>query len=545
MEFSELAAGIQNHRFDGWTNTAIADQITRMINGDGTGSIGTAVDALKAVATALAHTDQTLRAQLLKLGVEWQSQAGGAASQVFTEQAGFSQDATTKVAHAAEMVFEQGEAFNRTKYKLPDAETVRKGAGGFTIGDGLLSLIGFETDHARQVEAANDAKAQAQQALNEYAQQSGTNLLSTQSLSDPESLKLAAPGITPGVLDVAGAAVAVTPDGGVKPASDKVRSVRVEPPVVQPVSHTVHADPPTPVYGVAAQQPSRSAQQVSQPRRQTGSTGSTGSAGAIGSAGAPAAQHTTPSSTTSSGAKPPTSSPGPGWVHSPGRGPSGDPAGRFTPGPASGEQCDPFVPPGAPGAQPPGSAPATTPFKSLGGSGGGVGGGGGGTPGGSTGIDSSTGRGPDGLLAKGRTVGAMPQPPLQPAQYTGERGFAGKPSATPGDIGAGAAAIGAGAAGGALSGDKERLRRDKSQPKGPVRPLPVGELPEEEAVALRKSEQISPKQQPGEAKFLSEAAPQEEDAEHVRRYGVDDQDLFADQRMVSPDVLGDHGGDVR
>ncbi len=537
MEFSELAAGIQNHRFDGWTNTAIADQITRMINGDGTGSIGTAVDALKAVATALAHTDQTLRAQLLKLGVEWQSQAGGAASQVFTEQAGFSQDATTKVAHAAEMVFEQGEAFNRTKYKLPDAETVRKGAGGFTIGDGLLSLIGFETDHARQVEAANDAKAQAQQALNEYAQQSGTNLLSTQSLSDPESLKLAAPGITPGVLDVAGAAVAVTPDGGVKPASDKVRSVHVEPPVVQPVSHTVHTDPPTPVYGVAAQQPSRSTQQ--QPARQTSAASGASSAG---SAGAPAAQHTTPSSTTPSGAKPPTATPGPGWVHSPGRGPSGDqsggPSGRFTPGPATGGECDPFVPPGAPGAQPPGSAPATTPIKSLGG-------GGGGTPGGATGIDSSAGRGPDGLLAKGRTVGAMPQPPLQPAQYTGERGFAGKPGATPGDIGAGAAAIGAGAAGGALSGDKERLRRDKNQPKGPVRPLPVGELPEEEAVALRKSEQISPKQQRGEAKFLSEAAPQEEDAEHVRRYGVDDQDLFADQRMVSPDVLGDHGGDVR
>ncbi|HET6704656.1 MAG TPA: hypothetical protein VFH84_06765, partial [Amycolatopsis sp.] len=343
MEFSELAAGIQNHRFDGWTNTAIADQITRMINGDGTGSIGAAVDALKAVATALAHTDQTLRAQLLELGVEWQSQAGGAASQVFTEQAGFSQDATTKVAHAAEMVFEQGEAFNRTKYKLPDAETVRKGAGGFTLTDGLLmSLIGFETDHARQVEAANDAKAQAQQALNEYAQQSGTNLLATQALSDPESLKLAAPGITPGVLDVAGAAVEVTPDGGVKPASDQVRSVRVEPPAVQPVSHTVHADPPTPAYGVAAQQPAGPVRQS----RQTGSVGA-----------APAAQHTTPSSTTPSSAKPPTTSPGPGWVQAPGRGTAGDPSGRFTPGPAGGGHGEPFVPPGAPSALPPGSAP--------------------------------------------------------------------------------------------------------------------------------------------------------------------------------------------
>ena len=523
MEFSELAAGIQNHRFDGWTNTAIADQITRMVNGDGTGSIATAVDALTAVATALAHTDQTLRAQLLKLGVEWQSQAGGAASQVLTEQAGFSQDATTKVAHAAEMVFEQGESFNRTKYKLPDAETVRKGAGGYTLTDGLLlSLIGFETDHARQVEAANDAKEQAKQALNEYAQESGTNLLSTQSLADPESLKLAAPGVTPGVLDVAAASVAVTPDGSVRPASDKVRSVHVDPPVVQPVSHTVHADPPTPVYGVAAQQPSRSA---AQPPRQSG-------------AGAPPSQHTTPSSsTTPAGVKPPTS-PGPGWVNAPGRGTSsGDPS-HFSPGLATGGGGDQFVPPGAPGSLPPGSSPATAPIKSLGG----------GPASGSTGVDNSFGganRGPDGLLAKGRTVGAMPQAPLPPGQFTAERGFAVKPGATPGEIGAGAAAVGAGAAGGALSGDRERLKREKGQAKGPVRPLPVGELPEEEAVALRKSEQISPKQQPGESKFLSEAAPQEDDAEHVRCFGVDDQDLFADQRMVSPDVLGDHGGDGR
>ncbi|VVJ23195.1 Uncharacterised protein [Amycolatopsis camponoti] len=527
MEFSELAAGIQNHRFDGWTNTAIADQITRMVNGDGTGSIGTAVDALKAVATALAHTDQTLRAQLLKLGVEWQSQAGGAASQVLTEQAGFSQDATTKVAHAAEMVFEQGESFNRTKYKLPDAETVRKGAGGYTLSDGLLlSLIGFETDHARQVEAANDAKEQAKQALNEYAQESGTNLLSTQSLSDPESLKLAAPGITPGVLDVAGAAVAVTPDGSVRPASDKVRSVHVDPPVVQPVSHTVHADPPTPVYGVAAQQPSRP---PAQPPRQTGSSGGT----------APA-QHTTPSSTTTpAGVKPPTSVPGPGWVNAPGRGTSSGDSSHFAPGLAGGGSGEQFVPPGAPGSLPPGSSPATAPIKSLGGGASGAG---------STGVEGALGgtnRGPDGLLAKGRTVGAMPQPPLPPGQFTAERGFTAKPGATPGEIGAGAAAVGAGAAGGALSGDKERLRREKGQAKGPVRPLPVGELPEEEAVALRKSEQISPKQQAGESKFLSEAAPQEDDAEHVRRFGVDDQDLFADQRMVSPDVIGDHGGDGR
>jgi hypothetical protein len=538
VEFSELAAGIRNHRFDGWTNTAIADQITRMVNGDGTGSIGTAVDALKAVATALAHTDQTLRAQLLKLGVEWQSQAGGAASQVLTEQAGFSQDATTKVAHAAEMVFEQGEAFNRTKYKLPDAETVRKGAGGYTLGDGLLlSLIGFETDHARQVEAANDAKAQATQALNEYAQDSGTNLLSTQSLADPESLKLAAPGVTPGVLDVAGASVAVTPDGSVRPASDKVRSVHVDPPVVQPVSHTVHADPPTPVYGTPVQQ--QQSRPAAQPVRHTGAT-------------APASQGTVPSSATApSSAKPPTS-PGPGWVNAPGRGTSGELGrpGGFNSGVPGGGDPNAFVPPGAPGAPgspgSPGGLPggpatgstATSPIKALGG--------GGASGGGVTGLEGSASganRGADGLLAKGRTVGAAPQGPIAPGQYTAERGFVAKPGATPGDLGAGAAAIGAGAAGGALAGDKDRQKRGQNQPKGPVRPLPVGELPEEEAAALRKSEQLGAKQKGEDPKFLSKAAPQEEDAEHVRRFGVDDKDLFADQRMVSRDVIGDHSED--
>ncbi len=514
MDFSEFAGGIQNHRFDGWTDTAIAEQITRVINGDGTGSIGTAVDALKAVALALAQTDQTLRDELSKLGVEWQSTAGGAAGQVMTEKAGFSQDANLKVTHAAEMVFAQGEAFNRTKYKLPDAETVRKGAGGYTITDGLLSLIGFETDHARQVAAADEARGQAVQALNEYAQESGTNLLSTQTIADPEKLKVST-GSGTGAVDLAGSSVAVTPDGGVRPAADHVRSQYVEPPVVaQPVvHHPAHVDPPTPVYGVPAPAPGR----------QTGSA-------------APGGQNTAPSSTAPAGVRPPQATPPGGWVNQPGRPPVGEPVtgrpGPFAPGQFGGSPVEGFVPPGAPGGST--GTLSTQPIKSLGG---------GSAPGGGTGIEGT--RGADGLLAKGRTVGAGPQAPLPPGGFSGERGFAMKPGATPGELGAGAAAVGAGAVGGAVSGEKDRQRRTPSGQKGPVRPLPVGELPEEEAAALRKSEQISPKQSRGEAKFMAEAAPQETDAEHVRRFGVDDKDLFADDRMVSTDVIGDDDQDVR
>jgi len=510
VDVNELAGRIRDHRFDGWTDTAIAGQIDKFREGVGTAGIGTAVDALKAVAKALGETDYTLRTELKRLGVEWQSKAGGAAGQVFTEQAGFSQDATMKVAHASEMVFEQGESFNRTKNKLPDAETVRKGAGGFTLTDTVLSLIGFETDHAADVLAANDAREQAQQALNDYAQQSGSNLLTTETLSDPEQLKVTTTDTGPGVLDVAGSAVQVTPDGSVKPASDHVRSHHVDPPAAQPVSNPVPiADPPTPKYGV-----------VAQPRH-------TGVAPAAGGGSTVPASSTTPA-----GVRPPSSTPG--WVGTPppGRGPGSSSA----PDPVTGRFPTDIPPDAFTGGNP--ASPATAPIKALGGQSGTTDGpvtGGGGSPAGSS---------REAALPKGRVVASMPQPPLPPSGYTGERGFTPRPGVSAGELGAGAAALGAGTVGGALSGEKERARRAPGAPKGPVKPLPVGELPEEEAAALRKSEQISPKQPRGDAKFLSEAAPHGEDAEHVRRFGVDDKDLFTDQRMVSPDVIGD-GEEVR
>ncbi|MFD9896223.1 hypothetical protein ACFWY9_43325 [Amycolatopsis sp. NPDC059027] len=560
MKISELAGRIRDQRFDGWTNTAIATEIERMTTGDGIGSIGVAVDALKSVADALAQTDHTLRTELAKMGVEWQSQAGGQAGQVFTEQAGFSQDAKVKVTHAAEMIFAQGEAFNRARYKLPDAETVRKGAGGFTFGDTVLSLIGFETDHARQVSAANNARGQALAALNEYAKESGENLLSTETLSKPEALK-AAPVGDFGATALAGSAVDLTPDGSVKPAAAEVRSQYVEPPPqAQPVRYQAPApapvDPPTPAYGIAAQAP-----------RQTAS-------------GSPAGyQPTAPSSApTAPAGVPKQPAPAPsGWVNAPGRGPTESAPARpgLAPTPAVPPTTGEFVPPGAPGSP---AVGGTTGVGGSGGTGGGPGGGpgptgsqqpgrpvvpGGGAalPGGTTGADGSLGRGVPGssdtrgdqALGKGRTVGAAPQFPgqaPQPGLVSGSGVVAPKPVGSAGELGAGAAAIGAGGIGGALSGERDRQGRgfgSGGSGRGKVGPLPVGELPEEEAVALRKSEQISPKQPRGDAKLLSKAAPQDgqepEDAEHVRRYGVDDKDLFEDQRMVSPDVIGDK--DVR
>ncbi|MGW4394284.1 hypothetical protein ACWEHA_03280 [Amycolatopsis nivea] len=536
MEISELAGRIRDHRFDGWTDTAIADEIEKFGTGDGIASIATAVEALREIATALAGTDHTLRDQLAKLGVEWQSQAGGQAGQVLSDQAGFSHDAMQKVTHTAEMLFAQGEAFNRTKYKLPDPAAVRKGAESLTLVDSVASFLGFETDHAAQVQAADNARGQAVEALNAYAQQSGENLLSTEPLSQPQSLTMVQPGSGPSPVDRAAAAVEVTPDGQVRPAAASVKSQYVPPPPPPPAPPVV--DPPTPAYGTASQ--------------------------------APAPRPVAP--VVAASYVPPSSPPPAGWEKGPA--PHGNPPQSVGSTNRPGIPCAPSTSGGSGGTRVPGGPGQSGTFlptgprgtsggsetgpvnratvgssESLGStSGSGRSASGlGGNPGGAAGGSYPGGGQENQALQRGRLVGSAPQVPPPPvAETSGNAPVPRAGGASAGEIGAGAAALGAGVAGGALSGDRERQgRAQDGQPKGPVRPLPVDELPEEEAVALRKAEQIAPKSGGGDAKYLSEAAPQESDDEHVRRFGVDDKDLFADGRMVTRDVLGDGTGDVR
>jgi hypothetical protein len=110
----------------------------------------------------------------------------------------------------------------------------------------------------------------------------------------------------------------------------------------------------------------------------------------------------------------------------------------------------------------------------------------------------------------------------------------------------GVTAIGAAAVGGATSGENERGRRGVGRSTAaergkPVRPLNVGDLPEEEEAerANRASPQVPSRERT--RAILEPAATQDgdEDAEHVRHYGVDDRDLFTDQREVSPNLIGD------
>ncbi|GAA1985228.1 hypothetical protein [Amycolatopsis minnesotensis] len=530
IDVGALVSRIRDHRFDGYSYNMLADEVQAFRNGDGIGGISSAVDALKAVAGALDETDGTLRDQLGKLGVVWTSTAGGQAGVVLAGHAGFSSDATTKVNHAAEMIFAQGEAFSRTLHRLPETAALRTGAGseGRSFGDSVAGLFGFETDHSAAVRQANEARQQAVDALNEYARSSGENLASTEAIGRPESIGLTGSGGPFTNL------VAADPDSGSGSGDDPVLPQGgggapagggpVPPP--SPGSPAPHgggqAIAPIGLPPVAPEQTTRPSGGRLPPAPRPGQEPPSGAFSGSG----PVARAPIPDGRGQ--VRPPVASPArPGFS-----------GGLFT-GPAATGGPESRGGVAAP-------RPSSGPSGRTGGPGGGAGGGtpqSGGTPGGG---DAPSGHAASGepALAKGRVVGsALPAPVTAlssgvPFSTVPRAAFGGA------ELGAGLTALGAAGAGGAVSGEPDRqgkgfARSAPSRSAKAAKQIPMDDLPEEEAKVLRKSGHgVEPA--PAKRGLLERAAERDaEDGKQVRRYGVDDKDLFTDQREVPPRTIAD------
>jgi hypothetical protein len=554
-DISALVARISSHRFDGYTDIGLADEIDVFRAGAGTSGLNAAVDALKAVGEALTSTEQTLRDELGKLGVQWQSEAGVQAGAAIDREAGFSSEAHDKVSHSAEMIFAQGEAFSRTLHKLPDSQTLREGAGGYSLGDSLFSLIGYETDHTRKVLAAREARQQALEALNGYARESGERLASIQPMSRPEALQMSTSPRLPGSVDAGGAplpgtSAPTTVATADVPAAAEGQHGRAQAPA--PLRAPAVVDPLASPGGVAAQAPP--------PSRGTG-------------AQAPAP--TAPSSTTASASAPGSSAPAGG---------SGAVAGAVRPG----QHPDASRLPGTGGGGASGGSAPLAPGSAVGGvapgSGSASGSGSGSSSGaaqgsaaaaragqadviGKTGVPGGSTAAPvggvagkfvpqmgsgvpggqaseDTPLTKGKSFGSVPQPAQQPGSSSGSVSPVTGGAGRTGDLSGGIAALGAGGVAGVLGGQDERKGRGvgRSAPGAARSPhqLPIGDLPEEEEARVsRNSEKLNPRGGKGQGTFLERAAPRdgESDEGHVRKFGIDDADLFSDQRMVAPDVI--------
>lgn len=550
----ETIGKLRDQRFDGYSEIMLADVIDLIRSGPGIGGIGAAVDALQSVATAFNETEHTLREQLGALGLSWTSDAARQVMTVFTDHAAFAGDATTKLVGAAEAGFALGEAFTRTLHRLPDPQTLRAGAGGLGVIDQLGSLVGYETDQAERVKAAQVARDQAVDALNAYAHDSGASLGELRPLADPAGI----------VLDgghAGGEAVAFGSVSDTVAASagreDPFAGLAVRPPAAG-TDAELGCEPST--RGFAAGAPSTGSASTTQPsagaidspashphtesqqgRPSSGDGvvggGSSGSGAAptprtgseaptpspAPSAPAPAAPvggAPEPGGTTGSGAKPSAASPGSAAVPVAGAA-SGDSAGRV---------AGMLAVTGGPGAG------ASTGLKQgfLGGAG----------------LGSGA---PEQPLAKGKLTGMVAPPPASSGASGLGPGFS---AATPrpaggSDLAAGAAAVGA--AGVAARGEDDRERRPQGLGRGtevdgrPLHEFPVGVSDPVAALEAETVEYLEPDTGPDEPAFLEQAAPQHGGQERVRRHGIDDVDLFADERMVAKGTIdgsaeADRGG---
>lgn len=527
---------VSNTRFDGFTVEMLAIEIDLFREGVGIGSLSAAVEALTAVASALAETDRTLREELAKLGAAWESTASGMAQGVLGDQADFAGDATTKIDAAAQAAFAVGEAFTRTLHNLPDAQTLRAGGDGLGAGDVLAGLIGHETDHAAKVKAASAARDQAIDAFNGFAMACAEELGAIQPLLEPAAITLdEAPASPRGsssdhALHTMAAAASSVAEADSAPVSDPM---------------TMGKGPSTPTGATDCPPPSSG--------QSTGTAEQAVASGAAAASGDSTSGAGVTTGTTSGGAAP---APGDPAAGTPGTSPSV--AGIVAPGIGGGGTT------GTSAGQRSGGAGGKA--ESGGGTAGGkaeVGGGAAkpGAPGvsdgrggfagtarpGGPGITGGPGQGVVGggdALAKGRLVGAVPPVP-QPGTPVGPGIAPSLPAGGGAGAAGGAAAVGAAGVAGATSGEADREHRGRGYGAGtevdgrPLHDFEIGELEHEQDAA--NVERIEPPARPDEPAYLEQAAPREgaPGEPRVRTHGIDDADLFADERLVSREVIGE------
>lgn len=177
--------------------------------------------------------------------------------------------------------------------------------------------------------------------------------------------------------------------------------------------------------------------------------------------------------------------------------------------------------------------------------------GGGGTPGSGPGPNPLLGGGqppstglPIGTPVKEVGIGSpTPSPTSAPGPTSAVPPSTVRPGLNPMALAQGGAMMGVGGAGGAVSGaERERLSRGGAA-RPPVRGgTPAASPPAEEARAARSAERFGARTGRPASGLMQPAATtarDEEDKEHVRKYGVDATDVFDDDRMTIAPVIGE------
>ncbi|MGH3435017.1 MAG: hypothetical protein ACRDRN_00955 [Sciscionella sp.] len=464
--------GITDHRFEGWSDTELADAIDQLDSGRGAQAMAPSVEALQSISKSMYHIDTTLHEQLQAIGVSWETkQSSELAKTVVAESKRYAGNTHERLAGTADTVQAQANAYARARNAMPDSATLRSSSrpsylfGGH--GTGTMTMHG-EQDAARAAEAQRAARDQALDAWNGYSDHSTSSIHAHQPLPQSPPVHVGGP---PMVSGTSAAGAGSFPSAG---------------PVVQ-------AGPPAVAGGGAGIGVVSGA-----PSSQVPGLASGGSAGV--------------------GAGPPASQAGAGF--------SGGPSAGSPTGGGSGAG---FLGAGTPDHAGRAGAPGVTGGRAVAGGGPGAG---------------------AGPIARGPVSGAGPLPATEVSgagPVAAGAGARGMSAVAMNEAAMGSAvATGSGAAGiGGAAAEKDRLSAYRGAPGGVVeedelgrRTTPFGE-PEGPAAAAKAASRFAAQPEEGSSILEPATGHKEEDATRVRRYGVDSEDLFHDENLVSRPVLGE------
>jgi hypothetical protein len=182
---------IGDHRFEGLSEERAIELVRKVTTGRGSGAVVESHQALARAASILLELDGTLRTQLAKLGVEWQSTAGDLAQGLLGVASDYAVSAYEPLYGSALGVETQGESHAHTRNQLPSEDQIR-----VTSSENLLEraggIFGYESDLDAEERAAREAREQVTHRMSVYRDVSREILDAHRPLPPPPEITLTA-----------------------------------------------------------------------------------------------------------------------------------------------------------------------------------------------------------------------------------------------------------------------------------------------------------------------------------------------------------------
>jgi len=158
---------IPDFRFDGYDNDGLSKLVKDFSSSNGAQAFGEASTALRELADELKHTDDLLRAELAKLGIDWVGAAGDNAGKTITASADHGTGSTDAGQEISTATMDQSDADSRARNSMPQPAALQ-GPTNTNAWDDVNDFFGNETDNAKKVKETNAARQQTIDSLNGY-----------------------------------------------------------------------------------------------------------------------------------------------------------------------------------------------------------------------------------------------------------------------------------------------------------------------------------------------------------------------------------------